>query len=190
MVFKKLFMAAAFLDFAFIHVEDAGTVLDGGKAVGDDKGGTSFKKLVQAFLQDDFCLRIDAGGRFIQYQDFGIGQQGTGEGNQLSLSGGQAASSFIYLGMVAILHLHDEVMGTNGFGGTDNLFIRGGTVSVTDIIHDGAGKDKAVLHHDAHLGTQGMKSDLGYIGIINPDSAAADVVETAEQVDDGGFAGV
>ena len=50
MVFKKLFMAAAFLDFAFIHVEDAGTVLDGGKAVGDDKGGTSFKKLVQAFL--------------------------------------------------------------------------------------------------------------------------------------------
>ena len=34
-----------------------------------------------------------------------------------------------------------------------------------------------------------MKSDLGYIGIINPDSAAADVVETAEQVDDGGFAG-
>ena len=33
------------------------------------------------------------------------------------------------------------------------------TVAVADVIHDGAGEDEAVLHHDTHLGTQGMDGD-------------------------------
>lgn len=91
-------MASAFLNLAFIHIQDARTVLDGGKTVGDDEGGTSFQQLVQAFLQDDFRFGIDAGGRLIQNQYFRVGQQCAGKGNQLALScGSRLPRSFTWV---------------------------------------------------------------------------------------------
>ena len=157
---QQFFMASAFLNLAFIHIQDARTVLDGGKTVGDDEGGTSFQQLVQAFLQDDFRFGIDAGGRLIQNQYFRVGQQCAGKGNQLALSCGKPASAFIYLGIIAVLHLHDEVMGAYGFRSQDYFIVRSRPVAVADVIHNRSGENEAVLHHDAHLRAQGMQRHL------------------------------
>ena len=44
----------------------------------------------------------------------------------------------------------------DSLGGGDDLLVRRGQISVTYVIHNGAGEDKAVLHHDAHLLAQGF----------------------------------
>ena len=79
-------------------------------------------------------------------------------------------------------------MRADGFGRLDDLLVRGGAVAVADVVHDGAGEDEAVLHHDAHLGAQGVQGHLRDIYAVYGDPAASDVVETAQQVDDGGLA--
>ena len=104
---------------------------------------------------------------------------GTGEGNELSLSGGQAASPLINLRVVTVFHLHDKVMGTDRLSRADDILVCGGTVSVADVIHDRAGEDEAVLHHDAHLGTQGVERHLRNIHAVNGDPSASDIVEAA-----------
>ncbi len=55
-------------------------------------------------------------------------------------------------------------MCTNRFGSLDHLLIRNLFISVADIIHYRSGENKAVLHHHAHLLTQGTD---GYFGNIN-----------------------
>ena len=94
---EQFVVASAFLNPSLIHVEDAGAVLDGGKPVGDNKGGTAFEQLIQTLLQDDFCLRVDAGGGFVQNQDLRVREQSAGKGDELSLSSGQTTAPLIYL---------------------------------------------------------------------------------------------
>ena len=45
-------------------------------------------------------------------------------------------------------------MGADCFFGTDDFLVRRTAVAIADIIHDRPRKNKAVLHHDSHLGAQ------------------------------------
>ena len=47
---KQFFGGSLFHDAAFINDEDAVSLLDGGEAVGNDKGSSSFKQCLDAFL--------------------------------------------------------------------------------------------------------------------------------------------
>ena len=76
-------------------------------------------------------------------------------------------------------------MGTYGLGSPNDLFIGSFSVSITDIIHNGTGKNEAVLHHDSHLCTKRMQCHLGDIYAVNQYPAGIHVVETADQVDYG-----
>ena len=66
-----------------------------------------FRSSFKTFLQDAVSVSVSmlevASSRI---RIFGISQQGSGKGDQLALSGGQAASPFIYLCVIAIFHLH------------------------------------------------------------------------------------
>lgn len=50
--------------------------------------------------------------------------------------------------------MDNKIMRTNGFGRADNFIIGGIQFSITDIIADGSGENKAVLQHDAHLASE------------------------------------
>ena len=80
-------------------------------------------------------------------------------------------------------------MGTYRLGSGDDLLISGFPVAVADIVHNGSGEDEAVLHHDAHLGTQGMDGVLGNVVAINENLPGIYIIEAADQVDNGRFAG-
>ena len=58
-------------------------------------------------------------------------------------------------------------MCTDRLGSLDHLLIRNLFISVADIIHYRSGENKAVLHHDSHLLTEGTDGNLGNIDSIN-----------------------
>ena len=80
-------------------------------------------------------------------------------------------------------------MRADGFGSVDDVLVRCGQISITDVVHNGAGEDKAVLHHDAHLLPQGFQGHAGDVRAVDQDPAGVHIVEAADEIDDGRFAG-
>ena len=148
--------------------------------MGDDKRSPPFQKFLQTFLQNQFRLRIDAGSRFVQNQDFRVGEQGSRKGDQLPLSRGKAASPFIDLRFISVFHLHDKIMCAHSLRRTDNFFICCFHIAITYVIHNRAGKYKTVLHHDTHLLPQRADGHSGNIDVIDINMAGVHIVETAE----------
>ena len=58
-------------------------------------------------------------------------------------------------------------MGADGLGCADNFLIGSGFVAVADIVHNGAGENKGVLHHNTHLGSEGAERHFGNIDAVN-----------------------
>ena len=140
-------------------------------------------------MQEKFCFCVDTGGRLVEDQHPGIGQKRPCKGDELSLTGGEPASAFVYFRVISVFHFHDEIMRTNCFGSPDDVFVGGGAVAIADIVHDRSGENKAVLHHNAHLRAKGVDRHLGDIHIVDQDRAGVDIVEPADQIYDGGLAG-
>ena len=74
-------------------------------------------------LDGGFRLVVDARGRFIEYEDRGILQNGSGHGDSLSLSSRELLASFSDNGFVAIRQHCYEIMRFCLTGGFDDLFI-------------------------------------------------------------------
>ena len=64
--------SAFFHNAAVVNDEDTVGFLDGGEAVCDYEGGTSFQQGVNAILYEQFRPGVDAGGGFVQDQDIRV----------------------------------------------------------------------------------------------------------------------
>lgn len=80
---EEAFVVALLDNLAFIEDIDAIRVLDGGKPVGDDKGGAVFHETVEGILDLAFGLGIDGGGGFVEQKDGCVFEQGSGDGQAL-----------------------------------------------------------------------------------------------------------
>ena len=147
-------MVSLLQDTTFVNIDNAVSVFNCGKSVSDDKGSSALQQSAQSLLQQNFRLRINTGGGFIQNKNAGISQQSSCEGNELALTCGQAAPPFIDLCLLTIFHFHDKVMCAHRARCQNHFLVRRVAVAIADIIHDGAGEDEAVLHHHAHLFAQ------------------------------------
>ena len=78
-------------------------------------------------------------------------------------------------------------MSADGFGSLDDLFVACLPVAVTDIVHNRTGKDKAVLHHNPHLGAQGLDRNRRNVDSIYQDLTGADIIKTTDKVDNRRF---
>ena len=154
----------------------------------DDEGRAPLQKLVQRLLNQNLGVRVDRGGRLVENQNLRVVQQRAREGNQLLLPDGQAAAAFVDLGQVALFHLHDEVVRVHGLGRLNDLLVGRAQLAVADVVHDGAGEDEAVLHHDAHLLAQRAQLHVAHVVAVQQHRAAGHVVEPADQVDHGALA--
>ena len=80
-------------------------------------------------------------------------------------------------------------MCTYCLGSGNDFFISSIQITITDVIHDRAGENEAVLHHNTHLLTQGGESYLGDIRTINGNCTGVNIVESADQIYNCGFTG-
>lgn len=85
-------------DATRIHDENPVGSDDGGEAVRDDERGPSFHQRVERFLDSRFGTGVEGGGRFVEYEDVGVRDDGAGDGNALFLSAGEFETAFPYHG--------------------------------------------------------------------------------------------
>ena len=67
------------------------------------------------------------------------------------------------------------------------LLVGGIHVSVAYVVHDGSLKDKAVLHHHAHLSAKGFYRYILKVMSVHKNLSAVGIVEPAQKIHDGGF---
>ena len=188
--FIQQFLVGALLhDLAIVNHQHVVGIPDGAEAVGNDKAGAAGHQAQQSLLDARLGARVHAAGGFVQDQDRGIGQDGTRDREQLALSLAEIAGAFREQGIVTLRQLADEMIGVGYFGGRDHLFVSGIQPAETDILHDRVREQESVLQDQAEFMPQVVFADLADIFPIDGDPAGIDLVETRQQVDDGGLAG-
>ena len=84
---------------------------DGGEPVGDQDrgavGATGIECGVDAFFDGD----VDGAGGVVEDQNLWVGEQGSGDGESLTLTAGQGEAPFADLGVGPMLEIGDEVAG-------------------------------------------------------------------------------
>jgi len=73
-------------------------------------------------------------------------------------------------------------------GGADHFIIAGVGLSVTDIVHDGAGEEEVGLGDDADLFVEAVGGDGGKVEAVDEHAAGLRQIEAAEEIDDGALA--
>ena len=73
-------------DAAVLEDDDQIGVADGGEAVRDDEGRPPGEERPQSHLDAPLGADVDARGRLVEDEDPRIGEQGTREGDELSLA--------------------------------------------------------------------------------------------------------
>ena len=77
-------------------------------------------------------------------------QHGTGDAESLTLTTAEVHASVANAGVIAVLQVHDELMGIGDFGGLDNFLLRHVLHAEGDIIKYGVVEEDGVLRNDAH----------------------------------------
>ena len=170
-------MGSSLHDAAVVNVHDPVTVADRGEAMGDDKRSPSLKHGIETGLQSFFRLHVNAGGGFVKDQNGRIRKQRPGKRDKLFLPLTQHGAALPDLRIIPFRHPADELIGTDDPAGFLDFLFRGGQFAVADVVSDGAGENEAVLHHDPHLGTEGVDGHIRDILAVNEDTAAVHVVE-------------
>ena len=153
----------------------------------DNEGGASLEHAVHTLLQLAFRFGIHAAGGFVQDEDLRVGRHGARQSKKLLSPLGEHGPALGEHGVVAVRQRPDKAVRAHKLGRADELFVAGGKIAVAQIVHHGACKYEALLHHQPHLGTQRSQRHAGDIHAVNGHPAFGAVVKTAEQVDDGCF---
>ena len=101
-----------------------------------------------------FTLGVEGAGGFVQQQDRRVDQQGAGDGQALALAAGEALATFAKVGLVAVGHLQDEVVGVGNTRGGFHLGGGGGRVAVADVVLDAAEEQRRALGHQSEMAPQ------------------------------------
>ena len=156
--------------------------------MGDDEGGAALHQGVHALLHQRLRAGIDGGGGLVQNHDGRIGHFCPGNGNELPLTLGELGAVAGKLRLVAFGQPGDKIVGACQLGGLHALLIRGVQTAVADIVHHRAGEQVGILKHDAKTAPQILLADLVDVDAVVADLAVGDVVESVDEVGDGGLA--
>ena len=152
------------------------------------KRGASLQRFIEGFLDQTLGARIDRGGRFVEDQDSGIGQCRAGDGDQLTLSLAEAGAAFAEHGLILLRQAIDKYIRVRHPGGGDDFLVGRIGAAKADILHDAGAEQEGILQDDADLRAQALRCNITHIDAIDADGALTDVIETRQQVDDGGLA--
>ena len=181
-------MGALLDDAALVDDVDAVGVDDGGEAVGDDEHGAVGAELVECILDEAFGLAVEGRGGFVEDEDGGVFVHGAGDGEALALAAGEFGAALADDGVVALGLAGDEVMGVCDFGGCLYALYVGGGISVGDVLGDGIVEEDAFLGDDADHAAPVIDFEGADVLTVNQYAAGGGIVETGEEVGDGGLA--
>ncbi len=119
----------------------------GRQAVGDDERRPSAAQSVEGAFDFAFGLRIEGAGGLIQYENWGLLENGAGNGNALALAARQCGTSFARKVSVAPRFAHDEGVRLGETCGLLDLGVAGIWAANSNVLGDAAIEQARVLEH-------------------------------------------
>ncbi len=134
-------VVAALNDFAILDNHDSIRIPDSREAVGNNEDRPAFHKGFHTLLDEALGTGINRTRGFIENHDFGVGNIGTGDSDELPLPLGEIGAVAGYNGVVPFRQAGDKGIRTRLPGGFDTFFIGGVEPAVADIFKDSTGKE-------------------------------------------------
>ena len=147
-------MRACFNNLSFVYHDDAVGVAHGAQAVGNDEHGAFLANVLHVLLNDGFALVVKGAGGFVKYQNAWVSEQGTRDGDALTLATTQGAALLAHMGVVALGQFADKFMRTGQLRHTHHRFNRRGRVGDGDVLAHATVEQQVFLQHHADLPAQ------------------------------------
>ena len=156
--------------------------------MGDHEAGPAAHEAVHGLLQEQLSAGVDVRGCLVEDQQAPVGQQGSGNGQKLLLTGGDVRAVLADDRVVAIRQRADEAVAVGALAGLDDLLARGVRAAVGDVLSNRALEQPGLLQDHCKELARLRPGHLGGIPAVNADLAGLNVVEAHQQVDDRGLA--
>src|SRR5258708_4431467 len=130
---------------------------------------------------------IQPAGWFIKDQNGGTTQNRSGNRDSLLLAAGKRSATLGDQGFIAIREHVNELRDIRYDRGGDNLLVAGVWTSESDVFADCPAEQQRVLQNETDLRAQGLYGIVPDIFSVNRDGAAAAIIETWNQADQGAF---
>ena len=123
----------------------------GAHPVGDDKDGFVFYEPRKSLLNGSFVLHVQAGGGLVQQNDGRILQEGTGDGDALTLAAGKSAAVLADVGVPLVRQLFGKFLAVCQLCRRQNLLVGGPLAPQTDVFEDRVVKQGNILKDDGSV---------------------------------------
>ncbi len=138
-------MRAGLDDFAVSEDVDEVSVDDCGESVSDYDGRAAVGEAVEGVLDFFFVFAIECAGGFVEEQDAGVLEDGSGDGDALFLASGELAASRADEGVHLPLELLDEVQRVGLGEGCLELCLAGRGLGEQQVLSHGHGEEHGFL---------------------------------------------
>ena len=146
-LFEQLVVPALLDDIAVAHNQNNVAVLDCGQAVGDNKARLALHHLGKRLLNADFGQGVNRARRLVQNQHARVSQHCPRNTQKLALTNAEVAAFLTDNRVVVLRHTADKAVCVGGFCRGDNLFVGRVFRTVTQVFHNRAAEQLAVLQN-------------------------------------------
>ena len=164
---KQFVVPAAFNNAAFVHHNYFVRALDGTEAVGNRYGGTGTHEPVEGILHAALGFGVKRGRGFVQDQDGRVLEDGAGDADTLPLAAAELDAAVTYVGVVAVLFLHYELMGVRYTGRSFHGSAVGIFYAEGYIVENGVVEQYGILVHIANQAAQVTQRQVPYVDAVD-----------------------
>ena len=182
-------MRALLTELAFVHDEDGVGLLHGAESVRDKDAGAARDHSLKRKADSEFGVGIDRAGRFVEDKDAGAMRKGSGEADELLLTGGEGASALEDGFGKGAGEGVDEVGNVDFGGGVFYFLIRDPVRAEANVLSDGSGEEERILQDHSETATEMEQILVANVDSVNENLARLDIVEAHHEGGDGGLAG-
>jgi hypothetical protein len=125
----------------------------GRQAVGDEDGRAVLEQGIERRLDLRLGLQVQVGRGLVEHQDPWVGEEGAGQGDELSLPGREGLAAFVDHGGEALGHALDHIGEPHPVHRLVDLFVGRGRPGEGDVVPDGPGEQEGLLGHHPELAT-------------------------------------
>ena len=133
-------MGSAFDDLPGFNHENLIGLANRRQPMGDDKGGPALHQEIERLLNQRFTLTVERTSGFVQDQNTGVGENGSGNRDPLPLAPGEFHAAFADDGLVLVRKLFAELVDAGHLDSAHDIFVGSTRFRKRDVFSDGAVK--------------------------------------------------
>ncbi len=144
--------------------------------------------MVEGLGDELFGVGVEGGGGFVEDEDGGFGEEGSGDSEALALAAGEVGAAFGDFGVEGLGEFLDEIQCAGELGCVGDL--RGGGVgaAVRDVFGDGGGEHEVFLEDEGDVFSQVSEADVAEVDAVQRDGSVGGVVKAGEEGKERGLA--